>query len=261
MASLTPRIDRLQKNYLINGDMRIAQRGTSFTSIASGAYSLDRFVYGKTGAMVHNITQDTDVPTKAQAGYLFQNSLRMTLTTPDTAIAAGDFTVLVQKVEGYNWANLAQKECTLSFWVKATLAGVYSVGLRNSGADQCYVATYTINAANTWEKKVINIAASPSVGTWNYANGTGLEINWVLAAGTTYQTNTLNAWQSGLSVAGTSQVNGVNTGATGQIQVTGVGGVAVALGGNAENNFSWENTGTNANTDSFLHYTVSSELF
>jgi hypothetical protein len=35
------------KNAIINGDMRVSQRGTSFT-IASTAYTLDRFFYDVT---------------------------------------------------------------------------------------------------------------------------------------------------------------------------------------------------------------------
>ena len=220
MASLTPRIDRLQKNYLINGDMRIAQRGTSFAAIANTAYSLDRWRYAKSGAMVHTVTQDTDVPTLAQAGYLFQNSYRANLTTPDTSIAAGDYCLIQQFVEGYNWAHLAQKPVTLSFWVKATLAGTYCVSIRSSGTDRSFVAQYTIDTTNTWERKVIQIEASPSSGTWNYTNGIGANISWAVAVGSTYHT-TAGSWQSGDFFGTSSQVNGTNTGAT-DFRLTGI---------------------------------------
>lgn len=219
--ALVKEIKDTRKNYIINGDMRISQRGTLFTSIASGAYCLDRYVYGKSGAMVHSIAQDTDVPTAAQANYLFQNSLLATVTTIDNSIAAGDFAVIVQKVEGYNWANLAQKPFTLGFWVKATVTGTYCVGFRNSGSDRSYVAEYVINAANTWEYKSIPVSASPSAGSWNYLTGVGLEINWTLAAGTTYQTGSPNSWQTGAAVATANQVNSTGT-ITAGFRLTGV---------------------------------------
>ena len=212
----TPEFDLREnygKNYIINGDMRISQRGTSFAAIANQAYSLDRWKYQKVGAMVHTATQDTDVPTLAQAGYLFQNSLRLNLTTPDTAIAAGDFCELSQLIEGYNWTNLAQKPFTLSFWVKATLTGTYCVSFRNGAGDRSYIAEYTISASNTWEKKTITVSASPSAGTWNYTNGLGLVVSFALASGTTFHT-TANAWQTGVFISTVNQVNGVNTGAT-----------------------------------------------
>lgn len=208
------------KNYIINGDMSIAQRGTSFPTIASGTYTIDRYYYEKTGAMVHTVSQDADAPTLAQANYLFKNSLRANLTTPDTSITAGDYVAILQKIEGYNFSNIAQKSFTISFWVKATTAGIYCVSLRNSGADRSYVAEYTINTTNTWEYKTITVAAPPSAGTWNYTNGVGLHVGFVLAAGTTYQT-TPGSWQTGNFFGTVNQVNGVNTGST-DFRITGV---------------------------------------
>lgn len=218
--SLTPRLDKLQKNYIINSDMRIAQRGTSFAAIAHLAYGLDRWKYEKSGAMVHTESQDTDVPTVVQADYLFQNSLRLNLTTPDTAIAAGDFCFIQQYVEGYNWVNLAQKPFTVSFWVKATLPGIYCVAFSNFGADRSYVAEYTISSSNTWEKKTVTVSASPSAGSWNYSTGIGLRVIWTLAAGTDFQTSA-NMWNTGNLLATANQVNGVSTGAT-DFRITGV---------------------------------------
>jgi len=208
------------KNYIINGDMNIAQRGTSFTSIASLAYSMDRWKYVKNGAVVHNITQDSDVPSFSQSGYNFKNSLRLTLTTPDTSIAATDFAIISQVIEGNNWANLHQKGFTISFWVKATLPGVYTIGLQNSGIDRAYVAEYTINSVSTWEYKTVYVPASPSAGTWNLTNGAGLYVQWVLAAGSNFNT-TAGAWQTGNFFSTANQINGTNTGAT-DFRLTGV---------------------------------------
>lgn len=218
-----------KKNYIINGDMRISQRGTSFATIANDTYFLDRYTYSKVGAAVHTASQDTDVPTLAQAGYLFQNSLRLNPTTPDTSIATGDRVDIQHRVEGFNWANLAQKAFTLSFWVKATTTGTYCVGFRNSGTDRSYVAEYTINASDTWEFKSVTVTASPSADSWNYTNGVGLYISFTLAAGTTLQT-TAGAWQTGSYIATANQVNGVNTGAS-DFRITGVmlnGGVGAS---------------------------------
>jgi hypothetical protein len=210
---------KFAKNYLINADMDIAQRGTSFPAIAGGSYSLDRYAYDKNGAMVHTISQSSDVPTLAQASYAFKNSLLVTLTTPDTSLAAGDYCTIQQRVEGFNYANLHGKTITLSFWVKATLPGIYCIGFVNGTPNRSYVTEYTINAANTWEKKTITITTD-TVGSWNLTNGLGLRIVWTIAAGTTYQT-TANSWQNNFTFATANQVNGVNTGAT-AFSITGV---------------------------------------
>lgn len=210
------------KNYIINGDMRISQRGTTFTGVTTnGTYTLDRWRWTSAATTaVHTITQDTDVPTFAQAGYFFQNSLRLNLTTADTSIAAADSVLEEQVIEGYNFANIAQKTFTLSFWVKATLAGIYCVAFRNTGADRSYVAEYTISGSNTWEYKTITVTPSPTAGTWNYTNGVGLRVGFTLAGGSTLLT-TPGSWQTGNFVATTNQVNGVNTGAT-DFRITGV---------------------------------------
>lgn len=212
-----------KRNYIINGEMLINQRygdGNGVTSIANDTYMCDRFTYSKVGGMVQNYSHSTDVPTVAQSGRLFSRSLQLTLTTPDTSIASTDRMDIQHRIEGFNWANLAQKTCTLSFWVKATLTGTYCVGIRNSGTDRSYVAEYTINATDTWEHKTIVVTASPSAGTWNYNNGVGVYISFVLAAGSSFHT-TAGAWQTGNFLATSNQVNGVNTGAT-DFRITGV---------------------------------------
>ena len=166
-----------RKNCIINGAMRVAQRGTSFAAVVANAYTLDRWFYNKSGLMVHTITQDTDVPTVAQAGVLFTNSMRLNLTTADTAIAAGEAAHFSQVIEGYNFQRIAQRAFTASFWVKATTAGVYSIAFRNSGVDRSYVSNFTISASATWEYKTIAVSASPSAGTWNYTTGAGFFVS------------------------------------------------------------------------------------
>jgi hypothetical protein len=217
---LVRKITDERKNYIINGDMNIAQRGISFAAIASGNYSLDRYVYTKNNSAVHTISQDTDVPTFAESGYLFQNSLRLNLTTPDDTVDVGDVNYIEQRIEGYNFVNLAQKEITLSFWVKATLTGTYAIAFRNSGFDKSYVAEYTIDSSDTWEKKIITIIPSPADGTWNYANGTGLRVSFILVSGSTNNT-TPGSWQTGNFTGTSNIVNGVQTGAT-DFRITGI---------------------------------------
>lgn len=202
-----PRIDRLEHNKIINGNFDFWQRGTSFTSIAASTYSTDRFKYLKVGAMVHNIVRSTDVP-DAKSNY----SASIDMTTPDDSIAAGDYTIFEQKIEGYNIRDLIGRKFTVSFYVKAAITGTYCLSFLNNGADQGIVKEYTINAANTWEKKEILIDTMPTAGSWNYENGTGLYVRFVLAAGTSFHTSP-DVWSSSASFATANQVNGVATGA------------------------------------------------
>ena len=56
--------DRLVTPLIINGDMSVAQRGTSATGITSTSYNtVDRFRVGVSGFGTWTQSQDTDVPT------------------------------------------------------------------------------------------------------------------------------------------------------------------------------------------------------
>lgn len=219
------------KNLIINPYMDIAQRGTSFVGVADGDYTLDRFSYIKSGVMVHNINQVADAPTTVQAGTKLVNSLSVDVTTPDTVISADDYCSLVYQVEGYDFRKISGQTFTLSFWVKATTTGTYSIGLQNSGATRLYVSEYTVNTTNTWERKSITVTHDET-GTWDYSNGSGLKINFVLAAGSNKVTSSLDVWQNSSVIASSNQVNGVNTGST-NFRLTGVqielGNTATAL--------------------------------
>ncbi len=195
------------RNAIINGDFNIWQRNTSFVGIADGAYSVDRWVYYKSGAMVHDIVRSSDVPSVAQAGRVFNYSMLIDCQTADTSISASDIAVIQQRIEGFNWASLAQRVITLSFWVKATKVGVYCVSIGNgSPFDRAIVKEYTINQSDTWEYKTLTFAASPSSGTWDFGNNIGARIGFTLAAGSNYQI-TPDSWQNGDYRATSNQVN------------------------------------------------------
>lgn len=195
------------RNKIINGKMEIAQRGASFAAIANGAYSLDRWLWGFVSSGAVTITQQADAPSDNE----FQYSLRAAVTTADTSIAATDVARVVQRIEGFNVRDLIGRTFTLSFRVRSSKTGVHCVAFSNSAGDRSYVAEYTINAANTWETKSITVTGGLiTAGTWNYLNGTGLEVNWVLAAGSTYQT-TAGAWQTGNFFDTANQVNCLDT--------------------------------------------------
>jgi len=199
--------DFINKNLIINGDFEIAQRGTSFITPVNADYTLDRWSYTKvTTSATHTITQDSDVPTVAQAGRYIPNSILIDCTTADATVDAADFIALIQIIEGYNFQAIAQKTFTISFWVKATKTGIYCVSVQNDGNDRSYVAEYTVNASNTWEFKTVTVAPSPSAGTWNYTNGQGLFVFFNLMVGSNRRT-TPNTWQTGNFQGTSNQVN------------------------------------------------------
>ena len=188
------------RNIIINGDMSIAQRGTSFSSMSNGQFITDRFFYDRAGLGVTAAftgSQSTDVP----SGTAFSNSLKMDVTTAQTLGASGGtYLGVTTKVEGYNYKLVSNQNAVISFWVKSNLTGTYSIVFRNNGNDRVLVEEYTINSASTWEKKTIALPTFTTDGTWNYTNGMGVSIFYCLAVAGDNDTSTIGSWiNSGVS--------------------------------------------------------------
>jgi len=200
------------KNRLINGAMVIDQRnaGASVTvnSAAALTYSVDRFYgYGQTSDGVFTLQQNSSVPT----GQGFTYSLKATVTTADASIGSTQIYQIGQRIEGYNVADFglgtaSASTFTFSFWVRSSLTGTFGGALMNGGQNRSYPFSYTISAADTWEKKTVTLTGDTS-GTWLTTNGTGLDLIWGLGVGSTYL-GTANTWAG-------SYLSGV----TGQTQV------------------------------------------
>ena len=195
------------KNIIINGDFNIWQRGTSFAPMVQYEVGADRWRYQKaSGTAVHTISRDTDVPTVAESGHLSNYSMKIDCTTADASIATSDQYRMLYVVEGYDFAPLAQKALTLSFWHKHTKTGVYCVSFTNNGSDRCYITEYTQSVTDTWEKATLNFDASPSGGTWDYTTSKGITIDFSIAMGTDYHA-TADTWNSSNDFATSNQVN------------------------------------------------------
>jgi hypothetical protein len=184
------------RNRLINGDMRIDQRnaGGSITPSNSWIYGVDRWAFFSHVSNKYSVVKSSDAP----AG--FPSSILITSLSAYTP-AANEFCGFKQAIEGYNVADLdfglaTAKTVTLSFWVKSSVTGSFGVTFYNAGGARSFPASYTINAANTWEKKVITIAGD-TAGTWLKDNGEGLVIDWVLGAGSGFNNTSTSAWANG----------------------------------------------------------------
>jgi hypothetical protein len=78
--------------------------------------------------------------------------------------------------------------------------------LTSGASRRCYVTTFTIAAgeANQDVYKTFNIPGDTTATGWVYDNTIGLMMSIVLAVGSTYQTATLNAWQTNANALGWS---------------------------------------------------------
>ena len=210
-----------RRNLIINGGMQVAQRGTSATSLSSGGYkTLDRWQYyvNAFDELRTTMSQDSSVPTGADSG--FSKSLKLDCTTAESAIAADENLRIWQIIEAQNLVQLGYgtsgaKTCTLSFYVKSSLTGTYAVSFWCQDPNRNISKTYTINSANTWEKKTITIPGDTGGTGINIDNGEGMRINWFLNAGSNFtSTNTNNQWDtfaSGRHAFGHTAAWGTNT--------------------------------------------------
>jgi hypothetical protein len=186
------------KNIIINGDMSIAQRATSKTSITSSSYNtVDRFGSGVSSAGTWTQSQSTDVP----SGQGFAKSLKMDCTTAQGSLGSSDRLQIFQKFEGQNLQYLKKgtssaESLTLSFWVKSNKTGTYICEIYDTDNTRHIAKSYTISSADTWEKKTITYAGDTS-GALDNDNAESLSVFFWLVAGSDFTSGTLaTSWAS-----------------------------------------------------------------
>jgi hypothetical protein len=188
------------KNLFVNGDMRVAQRGTSFAAVANAAFTLDRYYWNQSSAASCTVSQVSE-----WNGNL---CLKALVNSADASVAASDYAMISQNIEGYNSARLISNPFTLSFWVKSSKVGVYSVAFRNKATNRSYVAEYSILQANTWEKKEITVQSGLlNDGSFLIYNDTGLKVSFTLMAGSSSHTTAVNQWFNDAKTSSPLQVN------------------------------------------------------
>ena len=184
------------RNIIINGDMSIAQRGTSVTGVTTsdGYYACDRW-YSQTDTGTWTISQSTDVPT----GQGFFNSFKMDCTSAGSSNA--DEVMIRSKHEGQNlqylkYGTANAESLTLSFWIKSNKIGNYYLAMANANTTQDRVVSfgYTIDSADTWEKKTITIPGDTSQ-SFDNTNGENLTLYWLFSAASGFTSGGVsNTW-------------------------------------------------------------------
>ena len=186
-----------KRNVIINGDMAVNQRGFTTLAVAdwTSVFSGDRMrYYNDRGTGAATVTRSTDVPTIEEAGVSFAASAKVDITTILATPTASNEALLFHWMEGYDYNRIRGGDATFSSWVKSNKTGIYTVSFRNDGADRDYVTEITIDAADTWEKKIVAIPLTETGGTWDYTNGRGLRIIIGLMSDSGLQTSSLNQW-------------------------------------------------------------------
>ena len=177
-----------RKNLVINGAMQVAQRGTVVN--AGNEYAgPDRMRFSKNDG-AFTISQSTDVP----SGQGFGNSWKCDVTS--VAGTAGSYYVILEhRIEGQNLQMLKKgtasaENFTVQFWIKTSKTGTYIVEMRDTDNNRSISQSYTVSAADTWEKKILTFDGDTS-GVLNNDNGSSLTILLWLYAGSTFTSGTL----------------------------------------------------------------------
>ena len=218
------------RNRIINGDMRIAQRGTSATVTYSGFtstmyFQLDRWGF-YFGVGTFTISQQTLAASDTPYQLGFSNSMRIT-SSPGTGVL---YFEPLQKTEGYmtqdfNWGTSFGVPVTLSFWFKSlcTPGSVVSVSIRNAASTYSYVTQFVVTSASTWQYYTFSIPPPPNgaaIGTGSNAS-LYIEIGGIDFRSSGLLTSTLNSWVGGNYISSTGATNILAT-AGNYIEFTGV---------------------------------------
>ena len=190
-------------NKIINGDMRIDQRGIATAGGNTVGYTVDRIGYGASQPAKISFARGSGVGAAA-IGFPYYMSWTCP-ATPYTPLAT-EFFYLYQMIEADMISDFCSgsanaQPATLSFWAASTNAGTYSGSLRNTSAttpNRSYPFNFALPGSNTWTKIIIPIPPD-TTGTWILSgSGGGLSVSFDLGCGTNWRNAaTPGAWQNG----------------------------------------------------------------
>lgn len=198
------------RNLIINGAMQVAQRGTSATGLsdANSYKTVDRYTTYISSLGTWTQSQDTDAPSG------FGHSLKMLCTTADASPASTNRMLIQTKIEGQDVQSLdfgdTSNTYTVSFYVKSNVTGTYILeqyGDTASATSNNISTAYTVDTADTWERKTITLNVDS--GAMTVDNTSGLVLSFWLGTGSNYSSGTLNTSWSAPS-AGDRAVGQVN---------------------------------------------------
>ena len=225
-----------RRNLITNGAMQIAQRRPAQTynqTPNSGNYhTVDRFSYRRqgtwSGVTAVALSQQTTGGPTGLPHFLRYAPTGSDSTTPTDSAMYVDYKFEDKDTVSLSLGNSDAQPFTLSFYVRSTVTGTFSVTFSDASSSAPYtryVSTYTINTANTWERKTISVPAITS-GTWS-TDDRSLSIYFMVSGDSdgASATSTLNQWSTHSNAdirMATTQTEGM-TNQTGQTwDITGV---------------------------------------
>ena len=191
-----------RRNLIINGDMKVAQRGTSAT-VSNGSnegYStVDRFFlnFNSNAGGAASFSQSTDAPNG------LANSAKIQCSTTNTSYTGTQNVELQHRLEAQDLQQLAYgtseaREVTLSWYMKTVnFVGPISVTFETrDGTSEYYTKSYM--PTTSWQRYTLTLPPSTSA-TINNDNGQGMFVKFVLAgssSGTYSKSTDSTSWST-----------------------------------------------------------------
>ena len=202
------------RNRIINGDMRINQRGVTSSNLGTGtttSYLHDRFgteySINTGGLTLSNIPLSvSDTPYQ----YGFKNSFR---TIASTACSSSNYILQKTTIEGYNitdlnWGTSFGLPITVSFWLRTSMASGNTVALtiRNDAISYSYNTNINVSGSNIWQYVNTTISPPPNGSPWNSVNSRGIYLSVGGYQGVSLQSSS-NVWVNANNMGTTTTTN------------------------------------------------------
>ena len=148
----------------------------------------------------------------------FRKSLKLLTTTAKTPSGSENYILRTRLEEldlhRFDYGRSGCREATVSWWVKSNKTGTYSNQWylkRYGSGDISMTRSYTIDAANTWEKKTAVIPVYTTSFTHVPGTSCGIMMDWHLSSGPDDITGAFSWTGQGAARAVTGQVNILDT--------------------------------------------------
>ena len=185
-----------------NGSMDICQRSTSVTGITSEQKLTDRWSLNIGSSGTFTFTVGTGPGT-----FGLNKCIKLDCTSANASGSDSDANMYItiplegQDVQLFRKGTSDAKAFTISFFVRSNKTGTGIVEIWDRDNDRILSKTYTIDSADTWERKCINYTMETANALDN-DNAKSLMVGWWIESGADFDGGTL-----GTSWAGRTDAN------------------------------------------------------
>ena len=182
-----------RRNIAINGAMKVAQRATSATGKGdeTGYFTLDRYRLDAS-ATAGRLTMAQVAVTDLSG---FANAMKLTCTTADTSIAAGEILGIRQFFEGQDVQQIKKgtsdaESLTVSFYVKGNAAATYTCEIADG--DNTRLIAQEFSVTTDWTRVILTFPPD-TTGAYDDDNARSMDFSIFLHAGSSFTGGTFSS--------------------------------------------------------------------